>query len=152
MKRRVRFTPAINPLVFKLEQSAAERGLVTEWRTKLARIVIVLKDGRFTDAEAEALHEFLGTCFVVARMSRRDDVTEFVGVASDAFVGILARRKRTGKWGATGDEVRVLAGHLDALAEAIGALPETTIRIALARSHQESEAVRRQLLRARAVE
>lgn len=100
MTRRVRFPPSVNPLVFKLEPSAASLGLVTEWRTKLARSIIVLKDGRFTNVEAEALHEFFGTCFVIARMSRRDDVAEFIGEASEAFIAILERKKRTDKWGA----------------------------------------------------
>lgn len=72
--KRVRHIPTVNPLVFKLEASAEANGKVTAWRVELARIINMIKSGEFSHDDATRVHEFLSTCFVVARMSRRDDV------------------------------------------------------------------------------
>lgn len=144
--RRVRIA-TVNPLVFKLEQSAADKGRVLQWRVELAAIVNSLKAGQFSHEDADALHDFISTCFVIANMARRTDVYAYVEEAAECFLAMLKRRGSTGKWGATGDEIRVLAGHVDTMAEAIGALPETTIKIAMARAKLEQAVVRAQMKR-----
>lgn len=139
--------PSINPLVFKLEPSAAEKGHVLKWRTELAAIVNRLKAGEFNNEDAEAMHDYISTCFVIANMARMPDLYHYVERLAEVFLAMLERKKRTDKWGATGDEVATLAVRLDAMAEAIGDLPETTIRIAMARAKMEQEVVRRQMQR-----
>jgi hypothetical protein len=144
--KRVHHTPTVNPLVFKLEASAEQNGKVTQWRVELARIVNLIKAGEFSHAEANRVHDFLSTCFVIARMSRRNDVYDYVGEAAECFLAMLRRRRELDKWVATGDEVKILGTHMDALAEAIGALPETTIKIAMARAEVELQQVRRMMV------
>lgn len=147
--KRTRRIPTVNPLVFKLEASAEQKGHALQWRVELARIVNVIKAGAFSHYEANRVHDFLSTCFVIARMAKRDDVYAYVGEAAECFLAMLKRRREMDKWVATGDEIRILASHFDTLAEAIGALPETTIRIAMARAELELQQVRRQMQRSK---
>lgn len=145
--KRIRHIPTVNPLVFKLEASAEQNGKVTQWRIELARIVNLIKSGDFNHTEANRVHDFLSTCFVVARMSRRKDVYDYVGEAAECFIAMLQRRRELEKWVATGDEIKTLAIHMDNLAEAIGALPESTIKMAMARAEIELQQVRQQMKR-----
>lgn len=145
--RRVRFIPTVNPLVFKLEASAEANGKVTAWRVELARIINMIKAGEFSHDDATRVHEFLSTCFVVARMSRRDDVYQYVGEAAECFLSMLQRRRERDTWAATGDEIKTLATHMDTMAEALGALPESTIKLAMARAELELQEVRQQMRR-----
>lgn len=144
--KRVRHIPTVNPLVFKLEASAEANGKVTAWRVELARIINMIKEGEFSHDDATRVHEFLSTCFVVARMSRRDDVYHYVGEAAEAFMAILKRRRERDIWAATGDEIKTLATHMDSMAEALGALPESTIKLAMARAELELQQVRVQMV------
>lgn len=141
--RRVRYIPTVNPLVFKLESSAEANGKVTAWRVELARIINMIKAGEFSHDDATRVHEFLSTCFVVARMSRRDDVYQYVGEAAECFMAMLKRRRERDTWAATGDEIKTLATHMDSMAEALGELPESTIKLAMARAELELQEVRR---------
>lgn len=143
--KRVRHIPTVNPLVFKLESSAEANGKVTAWRVELARIINMIKAGEFSHDDATRVHEFLSTCFVVARMSRRDDVYQYVGETAECFMAMLKRRRERDTWAATGDEIKTLATHMDSLAEALGALPESTIKLAMARAELELQQVRIQM-------
>lgn len=145
--KRVRHIPTVNPLVFKLESSAEANGKVTAWRVELARIINMIKSGEFSHDDATRVHEFLSTCFVVARMSRRDDVYQYVGEAAEAFMAMLKRRRERGTWAATGDEIKTLVTHMDSMAEALGALPESTIKLAMARAEMELQEVRRGMMK-----
>lgn len=145
--KRKRLIPTVNPLVFKLEASAEQNGKVLQWRVELARIVNLIKSGEFNHGEANRVHEFLSTCFVIAKMSRRKDVYDYVGEAAECFIAMLQRRRELEKWVATGDEIKTLAIHMDNLAEAIGALPESTIKMAMARAEIELQQVRQQMRR-----
>ena len=144
--KRKRLIPTVNPLVFKLEASAEQNGKVTAWRVELAGIINLIKSGEFNHTEANRVHDFLSTCFVVAMMCRRQDIYDYVGEAAECFIAMLQRRRELEKWVATGDEIRVLASHMDNMAEAIGSLPESTIKIAMARAEVELQQVRRQML------
>lgn len=145
--KRKHLIPTVNPMVYKLEPSAAQTGKVTAWRTELARIINTLKDGTFGHTEAKELHEYITTCFVVARMAKRDDVYDYVGKAANPFLSMLARRQKIDRWSATGDEIKALLVVMDDLAVALGELPESTIRAAMARADAETVAVARQMAR-----
>lgn len=147
--KRVRRIPSVNPMVFKLEASAEANGKVTAWRVELARIINMIKAGEFSHDDATRVHEFLSTCFVVAKMSRRDDVYQYVGEAAECFLSMLQRRRDRNTWAATGDEIKTLATHMDTMAEALGTLPESTIKLAMARAELELRAVRHQMRRER---
>lgn len=144
--KRKRLIPTVNPLVFKLESSAEANGKVTAWRVELARIINMIKAGEFSHDDATRVHEFLSTCFVVARMSRRDDVYQYVGEAAECFITMLKRRRELEVWAATGDEIKTLATHMDSMAEALGALPESTIKLAMARAELELQQVKKQMI------
>lgn len=146
--KRVRHIPTVNPLVFKLESSAEANGKVTAWRVELARIINMIKAGEFSHDDATRVHEFLSTCFVVARMSRRDDVYHYVGEAAECFMSMLQRWRERNTWAATGDEIKTMATHMDSMAEALGALPESTIKLAMARAELELQQVRTQMVAA----
>lgn len=145
--KRKRFIPTVNPIVFKLETSAGENGKPLEWRIVLAAIVNRLKDGSFGHDDATALHEFISTCYVIARMARRDDIIAHLDKAGAAMISLLQRRRERDKWIATGDEISAMAVVLDDMAEALGSLPESTIRIAMERADLERRQAARQYLR-----
>ncbi|QND84557.1 Uncharacterized protein ChrSV_2331 [Chromobacterium vaccinii] len=146
--KRKRLTPTVNPVVFKLEASAADGGKPLEWRVVLAGIVNRLKDGSFDHDDATALHEFISTCYVIARMARREDIIAHLNKAGGAMIALLQRRRERDKWIATGDEINAMAVVLDDMAEALGSLPESTIRVAMARADLEKRHAAQQYLRA----
>lgn len=148
--KRRQIIPAINPLVFKLEPSAESLGLVTQWRVELAGIVNKLKDGTFGHHDADRIHEYLSTCFVICRMAKNDDAYDYVGKAAEAFTAILDRKRERDVWIATGDEIKQLHVVMDDMAEALGALPPSTIKAGMQRAYMEIAMLRKQYLKSKA--
>lgn len=119
----------VNPAIYRLENAAGVQK-ANEWRVTLYGICQRIKDGTFDNACSSKISDFLGVCYQVCEMTGNRGFFDTCCEAKDAYISLMNRYRETGKYGMTGDELKAFAPAVDMLAEAMGELPETTIKLA----------------------
>jgi hypothetical protein len=107
-----------------------------------------LKDGSFGERHADQIHDFIGLALLAAEQFNDTPLYTAAADCAGAFTKVLERKNDTGRFGAHGDELKVLTYWLEAMVEKIGCYPEAAVR-GLVKLHRHTEAVLRAQLAAK---
>lgn len=117
------------PIVFK--HCAPATSKLDEWKSRIVGMYLAMVDHKFTDDDFAYMHEFVVMCRVICSVAKMDDFDDYVSDTVRLMFSPYNRKQLSGKWIFTSDESDRLRARLNALAEAVAALPLLTIHFAM---------------------
>ena len=146
--RKVKPLPRLHQAILLADSlPTPSRDQIITQKLKLLAGIEDLKAGTFGYPQLCTFHDFIALALRFCDQFHDEALRGPAEECAKALTGIMERYNATGRYGATGDELRSLQDWVEEIADYLGQVPEMAIRGLLAQ-HAEEELILRQRIAA----